>query len=280
MMNRQRNPGAWRGGEMESGQAYQGRMPEEAAVVTVARGSMLVQMDGYSRVMGSGEMFLLPPGATYEYRAREAVKVVACCFLPEMLPGILPVRELVCHCRGNAGGIATLKAGRAFRHFFLLSDYYQINGLFNEQMQETKCREFFCLMQGIYNKVELAGFLRPVMDERTWFRSFVSGNWMKARSVDELAAIANMSTSGFMKKFRRHFGEPPYKWMTGRKAECVLAEINSGGVPLKEIVDRYNFVNYAHFWTFCRKQYGLSPKELQGKVSGDVLQKPEPEKAG
>ncbi len=261
----------WQFSHQEAGSPGQGRTAGGAVIIFVLKGSILVTTEAHQRTVSAGEMFLLPPGCTYSYKIVADTQTVSCRFLPEMLADILPVRELVCLCQHVGNGLSVLNICQPCFRFLRLLEYYRETGIDGEKMQTLKQKEFFCLLLSLYNKVELAGFLRPVMDEKGGFRSFVTGNWKKVRNVEELAAMANLSTSGFMKKFRRCFNESPYKWMVRQKAECVREEIVSGKSPLKEIAERYHFASYSHFCTFCKIQYGVLPRVLwSGKKEGDL----------
>lgn len=256
----------------EAEHLYRGKTTNEATIIIVLKGSMLALLNGYGQTMGAGEMFLMAPDTTYEYRIRERVKVVICNFAPEIPYDIIPSQELVCLKQPSICRIPTLTINQSCYRFLVSIDYYRGMAIGGERMQAIKQQEFFCLLADTYDKEGLAVFFRSVTDERAGFRSFVTGNWQNARNVEELAALLNLSKSGFEKKFRRYFNESPYKWMIGRKAECVLEEIVFGSTPLKEIADRYHFANYAHFGAFCRSQYGFSPKELIKRRKWNVLQ--------
>ncbi len=188
--------------------------------------------------------------------------MVSCHFAPEMLFDIFPVQELLCHFSNVANRFISLDIRHPCYNFLHFLEYYNKVGIDGEQMQSFKRQEFLCLLQSVYSKEELAAFLRPVLNEQSGFRSFVVVNWNNARNVEELAAMTNLSTSGFTKKFRRCFRESPYRWMVRQKVECVRAEMNGGDVHLKELADKYHFASYAHFGTFCRKHYGASPRKL------------------
>lgn len=246
----------------KAGSPGQGKTTDESVIALVLKGSMFVTVDSHRHTIFSGEMFLLASGYSYEYRIQENVRIVACRFLPEILAENLPVGNLVCQHRNTVNGLSVLNISSPCYHFLRLLEYYREMGIDGQRMQVVKRKEFFCLLLNTYNKVELAGFLRPVMDEKSGFRSFITGNWKKARNVEELAAMANLSTSGFMKKFKKCFNESPYRWMLRRKAECVRVEIVSGRLPLKEIAEKYHFASYSHFCTFCKLQYGVLPKGL------------------
>ncbi len=97
-------------------------------------------------------------------------------------------------------------------------------------------------------------------DER--FRQTVFDCWNEVKTVAELATRTNYSTSGFIKRFKRIFGESPYRWMSHRKAAAILADITEGNTPLKEVAARYNFSSYQHFADFCKTQYGVPPTRI------------------
>lgn len=276
-MKPEESPSVWRIRHADAGRSYSGDLASEAAIVIVANGTLLVTLKECKQVVGPEEIFLIPPGQEVECKVQKEAQVILCYFVPEIIPGILSLQEQMYFCRNmkreSAGPELTiLEINKACQAFLDLFRYYYHEGITSSRMQTLKLQEFFFLLSHTYDKEKVAAFLQPVINGRSDFRNFVHANWKNARNVGELAAMANLSTSGFMKKFRRCFSESAYKWMTQRKAESVLEEITSGQIPFKEIVDKYHFASYAHFGTFCKAQYGDSPKAIQRRGKEGFLQ--------
>ncbi len=270
-MEQYNTPDVWQVEKAEAGRSYSGKLSGEAAIVIVVSGSLLVNLQGNQQLVGTGGIWLFPPDNHCECIAKENICVVICRFSPENLWKALPVQELLFVSKPEVKGFSVLEATELCCSFLKLWQHYTHGGMSSSRMQELKRKELFLLLLLSYSKEELAMLLQPILDEKTGFRNFVIENWKKARNVIELAALANLSTSGFMKKFRKCFGESAYHWMTRQKAECILKEITANHLSLKDIADKYHFASYAHFGTFCKMQYGGSPKAVQQRVKEGVL---------
>jgi AraC-like DNA-binding protein len=155
------------------------------------------------------------------------------------------------------------------RYLTLLSNCLR-DGLDSICFFELKRRELFLLLSAYYTKRELSGFMQSLLSRNLQFKKFVLNNYLAANNVRELAALANYSTSGFIKKFQKYFDESPYKWMQKQKAKRILIEINEGVKSLQEIANEYKFSSYQHFAVFCKNLLGLPPSEIYKK---NVLKK-------
>lgn len=258
----------WRRIYIKAGMVYLKETLNRASIVMVAKGKLLITMGNNLIEAQEAEMFLVPPKCSYQVEVLEYTDVLACRFEVNMLSEL------------NCPAIKLVISGKDVKEFNILKmndallEYQsQLRTYLNSNMKfaplfEMKVHELFFLLAFYYDAEELAGFLAPVIDNATPFRDFVAQNWLKARNVEELARMANMSSSGFIKKFKKHFNESPYQWILNRKAKCVLSDIRTGSIPLKVIVDNYHFASYSHFCSFCKEQYGATPVSLRktGKI--------------
>jgi AraC-like DNA-binding protein len=144
-------------------------------------------------------------------------------------------------------------------HYLSLLDLCLKEGIHLSQFFELKRQELFFLLFYFYQKEELAQFLHCILSNDIQFKKLVINNYLHAGNVQELAKIANYSTSGFIKKFQKCFNDSPYKWMQKQKAKQISKEICRGVKSLQEIANEYNFSSYQHFSVFCKAQLGAPP---------------------
>jgi len=150
------------------------------------------------------------------------------------------------------------------RYLFLL-DLYMKEGIYSQDFFELKRQELFFLLFHYYSKNDLAQFLQSVLSKDIQFKNLVISNYLQTRNVQELAKLANYSTSGFIKKFQKCFNDSPYKWMQRQKARLISVEIYKGVKSLQEIANEYNFSSYQHFSVFCKTQLGAPPTVILEK---------------
>jgi AraC-like DNA-binding protein len=160
-----------------------------------------------------------------------------------------------------------LQANEIIRAFTQLMTACLEKGLASNLFFDMKRQELFVLLFATYSIEELASFFYSLTGENIQFKEFVISNHIKAKNVKHLAQMANLSTSGFIKKFKRYFNESPYQWMLRHKAEIILREIYSSPTSFMEIAYKYNFSTYQHFVDFCKMQYGVSPSRLKNAKS-------------
>ncbi|MFT3995574.1 MAG: AraC family transcriptional regulator [Dysgonomonas sp.] len=128
---------------------------------------------------------------------------------------------------------------------------------------EMKIKEFFYLLRGYYTKDELLSFFYLTLTNDNSFSDFIQVNYHKAKTVQELADLANYSLSGFQKRFKRVFGVSAYHWMQEKRSKNILHEINNRSKSLKEISNDYGFSSPSHFNDFCKEYFGTTPGKIR-----------------
>ncbi len=256
-----RREGIWSSLRVPKGAAGDGKASGYGLIVFVVGGSVAVATGDFPEVaVTAGQMFLIPPHTAYRGQALEKTQLMACRFEPEMLlRKDLFVNDLMPYSKEDPGGVYLLPVHRLIRSHLTLTGIYMRAGMDSDVFFDIKKQELFHLLFSLCHPRELALFFHPVLGDDLPFRIFVVNNWQKVKTVQQLAALAGYSASGFIKKFVRHFNESPYRWMSQQKAGLILREINSGRVPLKEIAQKYRFSSYQHFSEFCKARYGVSP---------------------
>ncbi len=238
---------------------------DQATIVVAVEGEAIVSVDRYeSRKFFAGEMILVPPAATLTVDATTDVRLIHCYFDKEIfLCEKCSVDDLNTLCEQMEYDFNKLSFNSLINSHLALLETYVEMGINSHSLFEMKKNEFFYLLFSLYSAEDLAAFFHPILGRDISFKQFVMTHWMDARNVQELAAMAQYSTSGFFKKFVRYFNQSPYQWMLQQKADRIIMEITSGIIPLKEIARKYRFSSYQHFADFCKAQYGIPPTEIQ-----------------
>jgi AraC-like DNA-binding protein len=212
------------------------------------------------------EMFLLPDAAHCKMEALEQSHIMLCSLSVEfLLSGKILSEELPLEDTGQQEIIKKLPIPETILQFLLLLRKCIKEGLDSYYFFDLKRNELNLLLFAYYEEKELTQFLQSVLSKDTQFKRFVLNNYLLVKNVQELAALANYSTSGFIKKFQKIFDESPYKWMQKQKAAKILVEINRGVKSLQEIANEYKFSSYQHFSGFCKATFGIPPTEIYRK---------------
>lgn len=138
---------------------------------------------------------------------------------------------------------------------------------------KLQCRHMHCLKQqelllvlrGIYTKNELIEFFQLVSSSWDSFEEFVLNNYKKVNTVKEFAELYCTSERSFGRKFKHCFNESPYRWMQKKKAERILEKISETEISFQDIAMDFNFKSQAHFSFYCKRMFGLTPRQLRNK---------------
>lgn len=123
-------------------------------------------------------------------------------------------------------------------------------------------KEMFFLFKYFYSKDELAVLFHPLCGESFLFKKSVLENYRKAKGVNDLAQLLNMSRSMFDTKFKQEFSMPPATWMRMQMASRLKYAAAEPGVTVYQLIELSNFHTPSAFSRFVREQFGCSPTEL------------------
>ncbi|OMD98372.1 hypothetical protein BSK54_23170 [Paenibacillus odorifer] len=89
--------------------------------------------------------------------------------------------------------------------------------------------------------------------------------FMRERLEDEiqltdLATMANMSQSHFIRIFKQQTGYTPHNYLIRLRIERSKFLIRSGKIGLKEIASQVGFADQGHFTRLFKRETGLTPK--------------------
>jgi AraC-like DNA-binding protein len=235
-------------------------------VIFVMSGAVSVYSDSRKTDLSRGSMTVFSAKESVGISTGAKSSVIVCEFPvitffsdAKLVQELLP---LVDDCKKNE---KILPIKKTILQFLLLLIHYMKYGLFSDYLSEIKRKELFLLICACYKKNEIANFFSDFLSKDVHFKQFVIDNYGRVKSVNELALLANSSTSGFMKKFRKTFNESPYRWLQKQKARNILDDINSGKKSLQELAIEYKFSSYQHFVLFCKKYFNATPTAIYGK---------------
>lgn len=256
----------WKSYRLDQGDAILGEGVQGAAIFILLKGAIQIFSPSEEKMilLQEADICLLSASPPYMVKVEEGAHILLCVFDLDIFPFDREMLETLhpFYLNENSGEIV-IKANEMVGMFASLMDEYLQRGLGSDLLFENKRQELFVLLFATYPAREIAMFFNPITGSDFKFKEFVVSNYLNAKSVQQLAQMANYSTSGFIKKFSRLFHESPYQWMLRRKAKVILDDIRSSQVPMIEIAFKYNFSAYQHFVEFCKKQFGVIPSKLR-----------------
>ena len=136
-------------------------------------------------------------------------------------------------------------------------------GLKCNNYKNLKREEILYIIRGFYSKTELLDLLMLFVGVDTAFRTFIHRNFKTTWSVDQIAALANMTKDGFIKKFKRIFGRTPGSWLTLQRIKLINYDLTNTNKALKEIAFDYGFSQVCSFSTFCKRNMKQTPSQIR-----------------
>ncbi len=146
--------------------------------------------------------------------------------------------------------------------------FYQQNKVESPQLDEAKQKEIFLVLKTFYTKQELARFLKPILNQDIDFKAYIIKNYINAKNVEELAQLCNLSVRSLTRKFKLYFEDSPYRWMLKQKSHHIKALLADKKIPMQQIIKEYGFSSPAHFTTYCKKHFGMTPSAYRKQLNG------------
>ena len=233
----------------------------------VVTGSVCFNINGIeAHTIFPQEMFMAQSDNSYEITVIEQTHLIICHVPMEVWYKEQKwIGELISEDSEIPKGFFKLPMRKMIVSYLILLDLYLKEGIHTPYFLELKRQELLFLFTYYYPKNDLAQFLQSIISKDLQFKNLVISNYLHAKNVQELAKLANYSTSGFIKKFQKCFDDSPYQWMQKQKAKHISVEIYKGSKSLQEIANEYNFSSYQHFSVFCKSQLGAPPTVILDK---------------
>ena len=105
------------------------------------------------------------------------------------------------------------------------------------------------------------GGLSPTVTRRVC--GYIEGHLDEKVRLDELAALAGLSTDHFARAFHQSVGVPPHTFLLRRRLEQVERMLRETHAPLSEIAQATGFSDQSHLARHFRRWAGMSPRQLR-----------------
>jgi len=259
----------WENFILPKGYCIEKQLSPNPVIFFVITGSLCFKMDNVeeTHTVSHNEMFMALIDNFYEIIILEQAHLIVChvpmeawCAEQKWIEALVPDDSNV------SEEFFKLRINKMLVRYLFLLDHYLKEGIHSQHFFDLKRQELFFLLFYYYSTSDLAQFFRRIISKDMQFKKLVVSNYLRAKNVQELAKLANYSTSGFIKKFQRCFNDSPYQWMQKQKAKQISTEIYEGVKSLQEIANEYKFSSYQHFSVFCKDQLGAPPTAIWEKI--------------
>ena len=219
---------------------------------------------GSKQVANLGEMIFVPKRTNFECMAVKETHFISHIFeKPLSLCDKFAMQSLYPYCKSVKSSKERLPIQKPLRDFLDLLDYYLKIGMMCKHMHNIKQKELFLLMRVFYTKEENAAFFYPIISKNMDFKSIVYDNYQRAKTLQELASLCNLSLATFNRLFNDNFQETPYNWMQKQKAKQIAGYLSNKEILLSDIISKFDFSSAAHFTIFCKKYLNMTPTKYR-----------------
>lgn len=142
-----------------------------------------------------------------------------------------------------------------------------------KEMLSMKLREIFFIIAAYYEADDIGCLLAPLLQREVDFKEFVTHNFLRVGTVQELADLRGQSLRQFKKDFQEAFNTPPYTWMLQEKAKFIDERLSDPTVPFTEIIEDFGFSSPSHFTVFCRRQFNMTPTQRRKMLIKDEAER-------
>lgn len=215
----------------------------------------------------AGELFLIPYLSIMSGKALTDVSLIVCHFMkPPNLCDKTELQSLSSLCADSVFSFQSLDIRPIMNNFLILLKSYLQDGASCMHLHEIKHKEMFLLFRFYYSKEELANLFHPIIGQSFDFREKVILSYNRHSKVQQLADYCGYSMTTFTEKFKAEFNSSPLEWIQKQKAPYIQSMIADISVPIKEIVDEFQFTSQTHLNTYCKKFFGLTAVQLRAKL--------------
>jgi AraC family transcriptional regulator len=110
------------------------------------------------------------------------------------------------------------------------------------------------------------GPFRPI--HARLIEDYIQQNISRNLTLDELAAICNLTPIQFARKFHAHYGTRPHAFVQKRKVEEACRHLRKNNLELKEIAVLSGFADQSHLNRMFRQYLNCTPAEYRRTGSG------------
>ncbi|NDV80705.1 AraC family transcriptional regulator [Bacteroides sp. 51] len=239
--------------------------PEEQEIAFLCKGRVKLSFTKEKdEIVEEGKMMLLPLGEHLILEALEDTYMCICKLNPEV--AICESLRIEVLCKSIPRGEKPFKPLVMKEPIIRFLDSLILciqDKLMCTHFFQMKMSELMFLLRAYYPKEEIATFFFPLLGGDMVFRSYVYKNATAISSVKELAAKANMSERGFLKRFKRVMDCTPADFINAQKTKQIQKELLYTHLPIKEISDKYGFSSVQAFTTFCKNKLKKTPARIR-----------------
>lgn len=151
--------------------------------------------------------------------------------------------------------------------------HYLDSGISCHHMYLLKYKELYLVFKHYYTYEEIVQIFYLSLKKNLFFSDQVLDNYLKVKTVKELANLLGYSIKTFEKLFKENFDDSPYQWMQKRKALHIRQKLMNPSISLKQIMYDFKFATSSHFNFYCKQHLGAAPTLIRNNNKDNNIKK-------
>ncbi len=208
----------------------------------------------------------------YHNKDGQPSEAIAVHFYPEVLThiykdGLPPCLSLNHHSTDFKPQIAAVEMDMMFENYIRsLQFYFDSPSLVNEELITLKVKELIMLLvnSNSPHSQKVKGILKNLFNPyEVAFKELIQTHLFESLSLEELAALANLSLSTFKRKFQQIYQETPGRYLRQQKLIRASELLTSSELRVKDICYDCGFNDVTSFTKLFTAHFGSSPTKYR-----------------
>lgn len=166
-------------------------------------------------------------------------------------------------CRGMVMKDEVKKVINQMRH-------YLESGINCHHMYLLKYKELYLVFKHYYTHEEIVQIFYLSLRNDPLFSDQVLDNYLKVKTVKELANLLGYGIKTFEKLFKENFDDSPYQWMQKHKALHIQQRLMNPSISFKQIMYDFKFATSSHFNFYCKQYLGATPTQIRSSIENNI----------
>ena len=241
--------------------------------IFILSGEITISFEQYTnRSVLENEMFFLPKNNCFKWKAVTQTVLILTGYNATIFP-CTSVRARILYkikagvkfdCRGVVMKDEVKVVVNQMKH-------YLESGINCHHMYILKHKELYLMFKHFYTYEEIIQIFYLILGSNPLFNERVLDNYLKVKTVKELAGLLGYGIKTFEKLFRENFDESPYKWMQKPKALQIQQRLMNPAISLKQIMYEFKFATSSHFNFYCKQHLGAAPMQIRNSNKDDNM---------
>lgn len=226
----------------------------------ITHGQQQYFYNGAKHVAGAGQIVIMPPDEIHDGQPKEItgyqVKIFS--ITPDWLAQHtqdVSGESQFCFPQHN---IADHTLFQQLTHLHSQLD----NPLASQLAKDSLPIEYFSHLLTHYGKVREQPVTKLGSKDLRQLRDYFMAHLDQKVSLDNLAALCNLSPSQLLRQFKKATGITPYAWLARLRLEHAMALLKAG-FSSTEVAYHVGFYDQAHFANTFKHTFGLAPSQIK-----------------